>query len=118
MHTPFGIVDRGCFDVNHNLSTYVCSCNLCNYISISEMPYMFSGKQDWLENVKELYRTKRLRNSIHKDMSCLRCEVNATLKTTDMLDNENCLAGNMYVLSWFKYKVTFIPNYINRFPSF
>nr|XP_034829460.1 uncharacterized protein LOC117986695 [Maniola hyperantus] len=97
-HTPFGIVDRGCFNVNHNLSAYVCSCNLCNYISISEMPYLFSTKRDWVENVIELSRTRRLRRSVLKEMSCLRCEVNVSTETGDMLDNANCLEGNVGTL--------------------
>ncbi|KAH9627673.1 hypothetical protein HF086_016827 [Spodoptera exigua] len=95
LHTPFGIVDRGCYNVNHNMSTYVCSCNLCNYISISEMPLMFSKKRDWVDNVIELSRTRHLRKSVFKDMSCLRCEVNTTTKTGDMLDSANCLEGNI-----------------------
>lgn len=95
LHTPFGIVDRGCFNVNHNITTYVCSCNLCNYISISEMPLMFSKKRDWVDNVIELSRTRHFRKSVFKDMSCLRCEVNTTTKTGDMLDSANCLEGSM-----------------------
>ncbi|XP_022828274.1 uncharacterized protein LOC111357707 [Spodoptera litura] len=95
LHTPFGIVDRGCYNVNHNISTYVCSCNLCNYISISEMPFMFSKKRDWIDNVIELSRTRHFRKSVFKDMSCLRCEVNTTTKTGDMLDSANCLEGSI-----------------------
>uniref|UniRef100_A0A2A4JXU4 Uncharacterized protein n=1 Tax=Heliothis virescens TaxID=7102 RepID=A0A2A4JXU4_HELVI len=95
LHTPFGIIDRGCFNVNHNLTTYVCSCNLCNYISISEMPFMFTHKRDWVDNVIELSRTRHFRKSVFKDMSCLRCEVNTTTKTGDMLDSANCLEGNI-----------------------
>ncbi|XP_021181714.3 uncharacterized protein LOC110370293 [Helicoverpa armigera] len=95
LHTPFGIMDRGCFNVNHNLTTYVCSCNLCNYLSISEMPFMFSHKRDWVDNVIELSRTRHFRKSVFKDMSCLRCEVNTTTKTGDMLDSANCLEGNI-----------------------
>ncbi|XP_050348944.1 uncharacterized protein LOC126772584 [Nymphalis io] len=93
-HTPFGIVNRGCFNIHRNLTTYVCSCNLCNYISISEMPHIFSMKRDWIENVIELSRTKSFRSSIFKDMSCLRCEVNATL-TTDLIYKTNCLEGHI-----------------------
>ncbi|CAK1585525.1 unnamed protein product [Parnassius mnemosyne] len=93
--TPFGLIDRGCFNGNLNLTTYVCSCNLCNYISISEMPYIFSKKKDWIENVIDLTRSKSFRTSIYKDMSCLSCEVNSTTKTLDMLDNALCLEGNM-----------------------
>lgn len=95
LHTPFGIVDRGCFNINHNLTTFVCSCNLCNYISISEMPFMFTKKGDWVGNVIELSRTKHFRKSVFKDMSCLRCEVNTTTRIGDMLDSANCLEGNM-----------------------
>ncbi|XP_028040554.1 uncharacterized protein LOC114250760 [Bombyx mandarina] len=98
MHTPFGIIDRGCFNVNYNISTYVCSCNLCNYISISEMPYIFSSKRDWVDNVVELSRTIRFRKSVFKDMSCLRCEVNVTTERGDMLDSANCLEGNVGLL--------------------
>ncbi|KAJ0183359.1 hypothetical protein K1T71_001335 [Dendrolimus kikuchii] len=97
-HTPFGIVDRGCFNINHNMSTYVCACNLCNYISISELPYIFSNKRDWVDNVIELSRTRNFRKSVFKDMSCLRCEVNVTTKTGDMLDSANCLEGNVGTL--------------------
>ncbi|XP_037296315.1 uncharacterized protein LOC115441766 [Manduca sexta] len=97
-HTPFGIIDRGCFNVNHNLTTYVCSCNLCNYISISEMPYIFSNKRDWVDNVVELSRTRHFRKSVFKDMTCLRCEVNVTTKRGDMLDSANCLEGNVGAL--------------------
>ncbi|CAG5027829.1 unnamed protein product [Parnassius apollo] len=96
--TPFGLIDRGCFNGNLNLTTYVCSCNLCNYISISEMPYIFSKKKDWIENVIDLSRSKSFRTSIYKDMSCLSCEVNATTKTLDMLDNSLCLEGNIGLL--------------------
>ncbi|KAJ8716722.1 hypothetical protein PYW07_003349 [Mythimna separata] len=95
LHTPFGIVNRGCFNINHNLTTYVCSCNLCNYISISEMPFMFAKKGDWVGNVIELSRTKHFRKSVFKDMSCLRCEVNTTTRKGDMLESANCLEGNI-----------------------
>lgn len=95
MHTPFGIIDRGCFNVNFNLTIYVCSCNLCNYISLSEMPYIFATKQDWVDNVVELSRTRHFRKSIFKSMSCLRCEVNTTIKTDAMIESANCLEGNM-----------------------
>ncbi|XP_026749127.2 uncharacterized protein LOC113509899 [Galleria mellonella] len=98
LHTPFGIIDRGCFNTNHNLTTYVCSCNLCNYISISEMPYIFSKKRDWIENVVELSRTRHFRKSVFKDMSCLKCEVNMTTSTGDILDKANCLEGNVGTL--------------------
>ncbi|XP_059057513.1 uncharacterized protein LOC131851100 [Achroia grisella] len=98
LHTPFGIIDRGCFNTNHNLTTYVCSCNLCNYISISEMPYIFSKKQDWIDNVVELSRTRHFRKTVFKDMSCLKCEVNMTIKKGDMLDKANCLEGNVGTL--------------------
>ncbi|KAM3964980.1 uncharacterized protein ACR2FA_000867 [Aphomia sociella] len=104
LHTPFGIVDRGCFNVNYNLTTYVCSCNLCNYISISEMPNIFSKKRDWIDNVVELSRTRHYRKSVFKDMSCLKCEVNITIKTGDMLDKANCLEGNIGTLSTQKCK--------------
>ncbi|XP_028175936.1 uncharacterized protein LOC135075887 isoform X2 [Ostrinia nubilalis] len=95
MHTPFGVIDRGCYNANHNLTTYVCACNLCNYISISEMPYIFSKKREWVDNVVELSRTRHFRKSVFKDMSCLKCESNATAKTGDMLDTANCLEGNI-----------------------
>ncbi|CAK1555172.1 unnamed protein product [Leptosia nina] len=94
-HTPFGLVDRGCYNINRNITTYFCACNLCNYIAISEMPHIFSRKQDWVENVIEITRNRRLRQSIYKDMSCLRCEVNITTKSGDILDNTNCLEGNI-----------------------
>ncbi|XP_047514595.1 uncharacterized protein LOC125055910 isoform X1 [Pieris napi] len=94
-HTPFGLVDRGCFNINRNITTYFCSCNLCNYIAISEMPHIFSRKQDWIENVKEMSRLKRFRRSIFKDMSCLRCEINGTTKSGDILYSTNCLEGNI-----------------------
>ncbi|XP_072932371.1 uncharacterized protein [Epargyreus clarus] len=97
-HTPFGIIDRGCFNINHNLTLFVCACNLCNYISISEMPYIFANKRDWIENVIELSRAKRFRESIFKDMSCLRCEVNVTAKTGDVVADTNCLDGNIAML--------------------
>ncbi|XP_047531431.1 uncharacterized protein LOC125067096 [Vanessa atalanta] len=99
-HTPFGIVNRGCFNIYRNLTTYVCSCNLCNYISISEMPHIFSMKRDWIENVIELSRTKSFRNSIFKDMSCLRCEVNTTktVMAEDVSANTNCLEGHISAL--------------------
>lgn len=93
-HTPFGIVSRGCFDVYNNLTMYVCSCNICNYISISEMPHIFSTKRDWIGNVIELSRTKSFRKSIFKDMSCLTCEVNAAVTGT-LINNTDCLEGNM-----------------------
>lgn len=95
MHTPFGIIDRGCYNSNHNLTTYVCSCNLCNYISISEMPYTFNTKQDWIDNVIEISRTRHFRKSIFKDMSCLRCEVNSTVQKADLIESANCLEGSM-----------------------
>ncbi|XP_045522724.1 uncharacterized protein LOC123713205 [Pieris brassicae] len=94
-HTPFGLVDRGCFNINRNITTYYCSCNLCNYIAISEMPHIFSRKQDWIEYVKEMSRLKRFRRSIFKDMSCLRCEINGTTKSEDILYSTNCLEGNI-----------------------
>ncbi|RVE54042.1 hypothetical protein evm_001445 [Chilo suppressalis] len=95
MHTPFGVIDRGCFNVNHNLTTYVCSCNLCNYISISEMPYIFSKKQDWIDNVIELARMRSFRHSVMKEMSCLKCEANSTVKSADVLETSNCLQGSI-----------------------
>ncbi|CAB3226685.1 unnamed protein product [Arctia plantaginis] len=95
MHTPFGIIDRGCYNSNHNLTTYVCSCNLCNYISISEMPYTFNTKQDWIDNVIEISRTRHFRKSIFKDMSCLRCEVNSTVQKADLIESANCLEGSI-----------------------
>ncbi|XP_075975687.1 uncharacterized protein LOC142976284 [Anticarsia gemmatalis] len=95
MHTPFGIIDRGCFNANHNLTTYVCSCNLCNFMSISEMPYTFANKHDWVDNVIELSRTRGFRKSVFRDMSCLRCEVNTTQQKGDVLDGANCLEGNI-----------------------
>ncbi|CAG4930621.1 unnamed protein product [Colias eurytheme] len=96
-HTPFGIIDRGCFNINRNITLYVCSCNLCNYLAISEMPQIFSTKRDWIENVIEMSRTKRFRLSVFKDMTCLRCEANVTRKSKDIVESTNCLEGNMYV---------------------
>ncbi|XP_050674465.1 uncharacterized protein LOC126971981 [Leptidea sinapis] len=95
-HTPFGLVDRGCFNVNHNITTYVCSCNLCNYLAISGLSVIFSTKQDWKDNVIEMSRTKRFRRTILKKMSCLKCEVKMSTKTGDDVDRVNCLEGNMY----------------------
>ncbi|CAG9787693.1 unnamed protein product [Diatraea saccharalis] len=95
LHTPFGVIDRGCFNVNHNLTTYVCSCNLCNYISISEMPYIFSKKQDWIDNVIELARMRKFRRSVMKEMACLKCEANLSLKNSNTLETSNCLHGNL-----------------------
>lgn len=95
LQTPFGLVDRGCYNINLNMTTYVCACNLCNYISISEMPYVFSKRKDWLDNVIDLARSNSFRTSIYKDMSCLSCEINTTKVTSDALYTINCLEGNM-----------------------
>ncbi|KAL4716095.1 hypothetical protein ACJJTC_013872 [Scirpophaga incertulas] len=96
-HTPFGVIDRGCFSVNHNLSTYVCSCNLCNYIPITEMPYIFLSKLDWIDNVVDLSYARRLRKSVLKEMSCLRCETNSSIVNgMNSMDETNCLEGNMF----------------------
>ncbi|KAL0880264.1 hypothetical protein ABMA27_002721 [Loxostege sticticalis] len=94
-HTPFGVIDRGCYNSNEDLTTYVCACNLCNYISIAETPFLFSSKSEWADNVLELSRMRNLRKSILKDMACLKCEVNATSKKEDMSDAANCLQGNI-----------------------
>lgn len=58
------------------------------------MPRIFSTRKDWIENVIELSRTKRLRKTILKDISCLRCEVNSET-AKDTLEIANCLEGNM-----------------------
>ncbi|XP_038214294.1 uncharacterized protein LOC119834083 [Zerene cesonia] len=97
-HTPFGIIDRGCFNINRNVTVYVCSCNLCNYLAISEMPQIFSSKRDWIENVIEMSRTKRFRLSVFKDMTCLRCEANVTRISKDIVESTNCLEGNIGAL--------------------
>lgn len=96
LHTPFGIVDRGCFDVRKNVSVYVCSCNRCNSRSMNDMPVTFDTKQDWIENVVYMSYSRRLRRSILKELSCLHCEV----QTANRLDIESgdCLDGNVYVL--------------------
>lgn len=82
------------------MSTYVCSCNLCNSIAITEMPYTFSKKQDWIENVVDMSRTRHLRRSVFRDMSCLTCIVHNDSKDP-ALNDSYCLEGNMYV--FFEY---------------
>lgn len=96
LHTPFGIVDRGCFNVQHNVSVYVCSCNQCNSKSINDMPVMFDTKQDWIKNIIDMSYSRRLKKSILKELSCLHCEV----QTTEHSDRESadCIDGNVYVL--------------------
>ncbi|GBP14903.1 hypothetical protein EVAR_75479_1 [Eumeta japonica] len=95
-HTPFGVVNRGCYNMNSNVNVFVCSCNLCNYISFTEMPYIFSNHQEWAKNVEELSRMIHFRKSIYKRMSCLSCYVNTT--NTEQIDNDDnayCLDGNV-----------------------
>ncbi|XP_049872897.1 uncharacterized protein LOC126371624 [Pectinophora gossypiella] len=94
LHTPFGIVDRGCFSMQHNMTTYVCACNLCNYESITDMPIIFSNKRDWIENVFDLTYSRRLKKSVFKGMTCLKCETNSTAGG-DPIDNSNCLEGRI-----------------------
>ncbi|XP_045536056.1 uncharacterized protein LOC106711354 [Papilio machaon] len=96
--TPFGLIDRGCFNVNQNITTYVCSCNLCNYIPISDMPYKFSKRKDWLDNIIDISRTRDFRSSIFKNMSCLSCEVNYTSPSSILLEHINCQDGNIGML--------------------
>lgn len=88
--TPFGVVHRGCFNARKNLTTYVCACNFCNHIPITELPYMFQSKSYWVKNVIELSRSQYLSRIVFKDMSCLRCEVNGTSKS--LVNNGNILA--------------------------
>ncbi|XP_073955049.1 uncharacterized protein isoform X2 [Choristoneura fumiferana] len=95
MHTPFGIVDRGCFNVKYNLTEYVCSCNLCNYIPVTELPHRFSHKKEWVENVIEQSNTINFKKSVFKDMTCVACEVNATSISPNVQDNNNCYEGNV-----------------------
>ncbi|XP_026319258.1 uncharacterized protein LOC113229791 [Hyposmocoma kahamanoa] len=93
LHTPFGIVDRGCFDIQKNVSVYVCSCNHCNSKSINDMPVMFDTKQDWIKNVIDLSYLRRLKRSILKEISCLHCEVQ-TAQHSDR-ESADCVDGNV-----------------------
>ncbi|XP_047990064.1 uncharacterized protein LOC125229306 [Leguminivora glycinivorella] len=95
MQTPFGIVDRGCFNRLSNLTTYVCSCNLCNSIPMHELPYTYTNKTEWLYNVQELTHGRRLRNSVYNQMACIHCEVNQTVHEVPDI---NCLEGKYRVL--------------------
>lgn len=96
LHTPFGIVDRGCYNIHQNISIYVCACNLCNSKSINDMPIMFNTKQDWIKNVINLSYSRRLKKSILHELSCLHCEV----QSAEHSDRESadCIDGNVYVL--------------------
>lgn len=95
-HTPFGVVNRGCFNTRKNLTIFVCAFNLCNHASITDLPYMFKTKEDWVKNVMELSRLKYLTKNVFKDMRCLHCEVNGTTKNLvsdgDVMEEVNCLS--------------------------
>ncbi|XP_061714163.1 uncharacterized protein LOC133522746 [Cydia pomonella] len=95
MQTPFGVVVRGCYNRLLNHTTYVCSCNLCNSIPIHDLPYTFTNKTEWLNNIQELTHGRRLRNSVYNQMACIRCEVNQTVHEVPDI---NCLEGKYRVL--------------------
>lgn len=94
LHTPFGIVERGCYNELHNESIYVCGCNLCNYLSLSEMPYVFKNKKEWVDNIHDLSHWRQLTKTVHKNMVCLHCEVDGTKNEPEYT---NCSEGTMFV---------------------
>ncbi|KAJ2945213.1 hypothetical protein O0L34_g9283 [Tuta absoluta] len=102
MHTPFGIVDRGCYNSSNNMSTHVCGSNLCNYIDIMDLPVMFASKQEWIQNMLDLTHFKRLRMSTMQDLMCLDCEGKNT--TDDAFYYNNCLEGNLGAVQKVKCK--------------
>lgn len=97
MHTPFGIVDRGCTNPYSSLSTFVCADQLCNTMTISELPFVFSKKYEWKRNVKEIinYFHEVRENPAHT-LICLKCEANVTFSGTTQ-NNIKCLSGSLYV---------------------
>lgn len=95
LHTPFGIVDRGCYNVQQNVSIYVCSCNQCNSKSINDMPVMFDTKQEWIKNIVDLSYSRRLKKSILRELTCLTCEVQKA-EHSDR-ESSDCIDGNVYV---------------------
>ncbi|XP_053604688.1 uncharacterized protein LOC128671890 [Plodia interpunctella] len=79
IHTPFGIVTRGCYDISRKQVLYFCAADLCNNIPVRDVLRRLNmgNKKKWVQDVADLSHARRLRHTTKKGLKCLSCSVSS-----------------------------------------